>query len=78
MRIINRYPSVINQTLLNEVRSLALEDLLKSLQQVVPTAEETSPDLRSVTEFIEGLEAIRKLNSQLTALTIEHDTWQKV
>jgi len=78
MRVINRFPSVINQSLLREAHHLELETLLQTMQGIVPTAEDTSQDLRSVSQFVEGLDAIRELHRRLGALTREHDSWQKL
>jgi hypothetical protein len=78
MRIINRFPSLINQSLLREARDLDLPGLLETLQKIAPTAEDTSPDVRSVSEFIDGLNAIQEMNRRLLALTQAHDSWQKL
>lgn len=78
MRTINRFPSLINRSLLLEARALDLGELLKALRSVVPTAEDTSQDVRSVSEFIDGLNAIEEMHRRLTGLTEIHDTWQKL
>ncbi len=78
MRIINRFPSLINQSLLKEARDLDLQGLLETLQKIAPTAEDTSQDVTSVSEFIDGLNAMDKLNQHLFNLTGSHDSWQKL
>jgi hypothetical protein len=77
-RVLDVQPPLINVRLNAAARGLRLSDLVLALDAVRHQVVALRLDLEEAREFINGVEALDRLNVSLTALIAEHDKWQSI
>lgn len=77
-RVLAVQPSQINTRLNEAARSLRLPALIEALAEVRDHVSSLELDADKVAQFVQGVEALAGLDSQLGGLVSEHDSWQVV
>lgn len=75
--VLQTRPTYINGNLMRAVGALRINHLIEIVQRVFDESIVKSSSPKTVEGFQQGIEALKKINVDLTSLINEHDTWQR-